>query len=341
MATEINALTTVAPAFESYIWQGAIYNVLINDFAQHNAVHAYLIVGENGLGKRTLARLCGQALLCTGGLKPCGECDVCIRYQKGAHPDVITVVREEKKASIGVEAIRELITLISRHTYESGKRIVIIDEADKLTFQAQNSLLKSLEEPQDDIVFFLISRNTDSLLPTVLSRCRTIKLRPWDDQYIRRILEQEKCEKGQVESILKICDGNIGRAIDLLNNDAIWEMRKEMLTNFFMVSQLSDILSKSNLIKEDKNNAFLLLDTIEQMVRELLLVNTGMWTSERIDDYPAKWQDVAINGTTELFAGLFEVISRAKVLKSNQVNWQAVYETLLLGIMEELTKWQK
>ena len=130
--------------------------------------HAYLIVGGRGTGKRTLARLVAQSLFCMAGEKPCDICPACKRFLAGSHPDARTVAPKGK--SIGVDEVRQLIDWLSVKPYEGGYRSVIVEDADRMTLSAQNAFLKTLEEPGDRTVFFLLAESLNALVPTVRSR---------------------------------------------------------------------------------------------------------------------------------------------------------------------------
>jgi DNA polymerase-3 subunit delta' len=130
--------------------------------------------------------------------------------QSGSHPDV-TVLRSDK--SIGVDAIRELLHAVSEHTYEGGKRIVRIENAERMTPQAQNSLLKTLEEPNEETVFLLTCDDTTKLLPTIISRCRILRLHPWTDAYITNALQNRGISQERAKLSARVSGGSIGAAL--------------------------------------------------------------------------------------------------------------------------------
>ncbi len=329
----------IAPAFHAYECQGALFRVLVNDFIQNNGVHAYVISGEKGIGKKTLARLCGQALLCTGERKPCGKCPQCQRYQNGTHPDVLMLAREKDRASIGVEAMRELISKVGWHTYEGGKRIVMIDEAELLTVQAQNCFLKTLEEPLADVVFFLITSDTTALLPTIVSRCRALRLHPWPDEYVVNMLTQSGIEETKAKPAAMRAGGNLQKAVAWASDSALMELRNFVMQNVFAVKSKGQILAISNQLKDDKGRATQILDTLEGMIQEMLLVQTQCLPHGLLTDYPSNWQAFAMKARSCDFTHLFESILRARKQRENQVNWQVVFETLLENILEEINQW--
>lgn len=328
-----------APAFQSYECQGALFHVIMNDFVCGNAVHAYLVVGDAGMGKRTFVNLAAQALICKGDVRPCQTCGPCERMRNGTHQDVLVLRREKDKATIGVDAVREVIRLAGQHTYEGGKRIVLVEEADTLTPQAQNCLLKTLEEPIADIVFFLIAKDTIDLLPTVLSRCRLLTFREWDKEYIEAVLDRKGIspEKRRLAAIK--CFGNIGRAIAIAEDSGYYEQRNAVMDRVFRLKKAGEALTVGNLLKDEKAQANSFLDTVTEMLRELMLVNTGCMSIDGIKDFPPLWQDVAQGAQPSDWNKLFAAVQKARERRDNQVNWQATIEMLLLDIMEEANRW--
>ena len=137
-------------------------------------MHAYLITGQPGTGKRTFAHLIAAALLCASEAPPCLECGICRRVTEDKHPDVH--IFSSSKKSIAADDIRTLCEHAQETSYEGGRRVFIINDAHKMTQAAQNCLLKTLEEPEGSAVFILISAYPEQLLSTVRSRCRIIRI---------------------------------------------------------------------------------------------------------------------------------------------------------------------
>jgi DNA polymerase-3 subunit delta' len=144
--------------------------------------HAYVFSGLDGIGKRLTALALAKNLLCSsGGGKICGICSACIQVDRGSHPDLMMI--EPEKGLITIDSIRNLKRALSRKSFSGGYKVCLIDDADKMNLQAENALLKTLEEPTPDTVIILITAKPYHLLPTVLSRCQHLKfqsLAPFD-----------------------------------------------------------------------------------------------------------------------------------------------------------------
>ena len=139
--------------------------------------HAYVFSGLEGIGKRLTALALAKNLLCSsGGGKSCGTCSACIQVDRGSHPDLMII--EPEKGVITIDSIRNLKRELSRKSFSGGYKVCLIDDAEKMNLQAENALLKTLEEPTPDTVIILITGKPYRLLPTVLSRCQHLKFQP-------------------------------------------------------------------------------------------------------------------------------------------------------------------
>ena len=338
-----------APALGDFAGQGAVYDGLMRTLGSGSFVHAYFLSGLPGMGKRTLAKLMTQYLLCEkeGGEKPCGVCPSCVRVRELSHPDVIVVEPgkpissqvDAGRKTIPVEDIRAVIEVIGRHTFEGGRRVIMILKADKMTTAAQNALLKTLEEPQEGTVFLLVTDAPELLLPTIVSRCRALKLHPWPDETVLRVLKAHGVPDERAREALHVSGGSIGRAIDVAADEGYWQRRQDVMADFFAIQDRSEILRVSTAWRERKDASDELLDDIEDMLRTLMLVRLHQRDEAALKDYPAPWQRMAREGELEAFTRLSDAIRDARRMRANQVTWQAVVERLLLSLMEERSKW--
>ncbi len=183
--------------------------------------HFYLISGPEGSGRHTLARLLAAAILCRGSDKPCQSCGPCRKVLEGNHPDFITVDDPEKK-SVPVDLIRQARADIYIQPNESDYKIYLFPRAQDMRTEAQNALLKVLEEPPKYGVFILLTDNPEKLLPTVRSRCTELSLRPLDERTLSDALRQQfpKATAQQLQAAMARSGGFLGQARKLLTEGA-------------------------------------------------------------------------------------------------------------------------
>ncbi len=205
-----------------------------NFIAENRIPHAILIEGDYGTGKHTLAKCITKAAVCKGDTPPCFNCNECHLAEINSHPDISVITAEDGKKNISVSQIRTLRNDAFIKPHQAKKRIFVINDADTLNEQAQNALLKVLEEPPKTVMFILIAENKASLLDTIISRCVTLTLNPPEFSvafdYIKKTTN---FDPSLIEEALKSEKNNIGRALNLLNgktSSLTEEAAKEFLT---------------------------------------------------------------------------------------------------------------
>lgn len=331
------------PTFQDFLPQGNEIASLRRQAAEGGMVHALLIVGDAGMGKRTLALLLAQALLCRAeaGEKPCGKCNSCIMTARREHPDLILLEKgvslsgsaPQSKTQIPVSEIREMIRLCSSYAFEGGNRVVLIFQAEDMNAAAQNALLKILEEPPAHTYFILTSAHPDQLLPTVISRCRSLKMKPWSEAYMVSALKREGVEETKATEAARAAHGAVGTALTLASDEHYWETRREIIRDFFHTRNRSDILKISSRWKDKREDAGLLFDTLESAVRALLALRLGDCGRDALKDFPEKWVDFAATADYDFFSVLLDRIASARKQCAANVNFQAVFEQLLLSLI--------
>ncbi len=207
--------------------------------------HAYIISGENGSGKEYIAGIFAKALQCEnktekeGLTEACNSCPSCIKAQAASHPDIIYITHD-KPASIGVDDIRyKLRDDVVIKPYESRYKIYIIPEGEKMTPAAQNALLKTLEEPPSYIVIIILTTNINAFLPTIISRCIHLPMKPIKDDLIKKYL-MENCHVVDYKAMLcaSFARGNMGKAIDLASNERFENLKNDTLDLIFKLDRL-------------------------------------------------------------------------------------------------------
>ena len=314
--------------------------VVLHQFIRQEPVHAYLLTGARGLGKQTLAKVLASALFCTSENKPCGHCEACRRLWDGNDPDVLTVLSEDG-SQIGVDRVREIVQKVSQHAFGAGYRVVLIEPVEKMTLQAQNCLLKSLEEPVANVVFLLMTHELTATLGTIASRCVRVKLTPWPDEALRDTLLQLGHEASAVESVLPRCGGNIGTALDMLD-----ESRGSSEAQTFAMEALAIVtdaaaVSLSTRLKEGREGADGYLNAVEQAIHQALLVRTGQLNSQALAGYPPLWQKAAQTAPISDINALLSAVFETRRRKAGQVNWQSNIDHLMMRLLEEHSKWQQ
>jgi DNA polymerase-3 subunit delta' len=211
------------------IGQDKILSLLDYSLKTNTIAHAYLLVGPRHVGKGTLACNLAQALNCDGPELPCGQCHSCQRILEGKHADVVPIGLDSR-TEIGIDDIRGLQRLANLPPYEGKCKVFIIDDAEYLSTEAANSLLKILEEPPPRIVWLLLAAEEEHLLPTIISRCQRLELKPVPSERVQEILVNSyNVDANKAKLLTQLCHGRLGWALSALANDDILEQRSQRI----------------------------------------------------------------------------------------------------------------
>ena len=312
----------------------------ISSAVENNRVsHAYILNGERGSGKKMLANLFAMTLLCeTGDNEPCGKCHSCKQAESGNHPDIIRVTHE-KPNSISVDDIRTQVNnTVDIKPYQGPYKVYIIPQADMMTPQAQNAILKTIEEPPSYAVFLLLTENAETLLPTINSRCVMLKLRNIKDTLIKKyLMENLKIPDYKADMCTAFAQGNMGRAIMLANSDHFNEIREEAVQLLKHISEmeLNEIVAAVKNISVYKLEITDYLDIIMIWYRDVLLYKA----TKEIDKVVFKDQlqsikEQARKSSYEGIELILESLEKAKARLKANVNFDLVMELLFLTIKE-------
>lgn len=327
------------PDFKDILGHEEIISHLQNAIRLKKISHAYILDGEEGAGKNLLAQTFAQTLQCEKGeVSPCGICRSCKQAISGNQPDIIRV-EHRNAGSIGVEDIREqLCGDIQIRPYASPYKIYIVDEAEKMTVQAQNALLKTIEEPPSYGVILLLTTNSEAFLPTILSRCVTLKLRPVKDDLVRRYLMEElRVPDYQADLCTAFARGNVGRARALALSEHFGELKDHAIhlvrhMNDMELWEITEAIRKVADYKADINDY---LDLLVLWYRDVLLFKAtrqvdGLIFSEEINYISFQASRISYEGLEQII----EALEKAKVRLKANVNFELAMELLLLTIKE-------
>ena len=282
-----------------------------------------------------------MALLCEkGGKEPCMVCHSCKQVLSGNHPDLI-YVKHEKPNSIGVDDIREQINdSIMIRPYSSYYKIYIVDEAEKMTVQAQNALLKTIEEPPSYAVIILIITNQEAFLPTILSRCVQLKLKPLKDFTVKSYLvEHLNVGEKDAEICAAFARGNLGKAIYLASSDEFKELYYKVMAMVKNVESMDivDLMERIREIKELNFEISEVLDMLQLWYRDVLMFKVTKDMNLLIfkDEYKTingMGQNVGYDGLEKIL----EAIETCRTRLNANVNMELAMELLLLTMKRPL-----
>ena len=327
--------------FNKIIGNELIKNQLKSAIRTGSIRHSYMLVGEKGMGKKTMAEAFLLELFCKEedeSKRPCLTCPECKKILSNNHPDVIYITHE-KPAVISVDEVREqLIDTIDIRPYEGGYKVYVIPEADKMTLQAQNAILKTLEEPPEYAVILLLVNDDRKLLDTVRSRVIRENLRPLTDKVIKEYLSERLHKSSDMTDIcVAFSKGNLGRAIELCESESFteWYQRiMKILKNLGKMDSTDMHIELSKLLTEcpDINEA---LDLLELWYRDL----TMFTVTKDINSLVFKGERKALMNAASLSSydgiqRIFAAIEKCRQRIAANVSPELALELLLLSMKE-------
>ena len=325
--------------FTDIVGQEQLKEHLQNAIATNKVSHAYIINGERNAGKEFIARVFAMTLQCEKGeTEPCGECHSCKQAVGNNQPDII-YISHEKPNTIGVEDIRVQINGdIAIKPYSSPRKIYIINEGEKMTPQAQNALLKTLEEPPEYAVILILTTNVEAMLPTVLSRCVVLNMKPVSDRLVKKyLMEQLAVPDYKANISVAFARGNIGKAKMLASSEEFEKVKDEAITlvkniNDMEISEIVKAIKKISEYKFDVNDY---LDILMAWYRDVLLFKATKDVNSLV--FKEDIQQIMRMSDRSTYEGIEQIVnalqSAKKRLEAN-VNFDLTMELLFLAIKE-------
>ncbi|MDD2968512.1 MAG: DNA polymerase III subunit [Lachnospiraceae bacterium] len=327
--------------FSDIIGQESIKEYLGNVLRENKISHAYIINGERSAGKEFIAHTFAMALQCEkpdDDNNPCHECHSCKQAMGYNQPDIIRITHE-KPNTIGVDDIRQQINAdIAIKPYNSRFKIYIMNEGEKMTVAAQNALLKTLEEPPSYAVILILTTNIHSLLPTILSRCVVLNMKPVKDDLVRKyLIETLEVPDYKAEICVAFARGNIGKARILASSEEFDNIRQEAITLLKNISdmEISELITAIKKISEYKMDVNDYLDILSVWYRDVLLFKATNDANHLIFKDEIQYiKKVADKSGYEGIETIIDALEKAKNRLNANVNFDLTLEMLLLTIKE-------
>ncbi len=265
---------------DALIGNQTLWNTLLSAIREKRVAGCYLIEGADGTGKLTVARLASAALCCTSpnsDATPCLACHSCQNILRGNYIDVTELRPEAEGKQIGVEQVREMLQFSHMTSTEGDWRIFIIDESQNMKKASQNALLKSIEEPGEKTVFFLLTNDKTKILPTVRSRAVTLHTSPLTEEEMRLALSSANFPEERLNEIVLLAAGSLGKAKELVDDDTSLSFRKIVLDYFDAIlngagfTKLSLILPPASTSRKDLPLVFSMM---KSALRDLICCRT-------------------------------------------------------------------
>ncbi len=324
--------------FEDVIGHEQVIEHMRTAIEKDRVSHAYILNGEVGSGKKMLADIFAATLQCEAhGPTPCGKCKSCLQASSGNHPDIKKVTHE--KVSISVDDIRtQLNADIEIKPYSSKHKIYIINDADKMTEQAQNALLKTVEEPPSYAVIILLVTNKNKLLQTILSRCVMLNLKPVStDKISDYLMRKYQVPDYNAQISARFSQGNLGKAIRYSTSEEFNESKDKILhlLKYIENMQVYEILDGIKQLSERKLEIIDYIDIMVLWYRDILLYKASGNPNQLLfrAEYPyIKRQAVKIG--YDGIENILKAMDKAKERLRANVNFDIALELMLLTIKE-------
>lgn len=303
--------------------------------------HAYILNGEKGSGKKTLAGIVVKSLQCeNGGPDPCGTCKSCLQAESGNQPDIIWV-NHEKPNVISVDEIRsQIVNDIDLKPYSSKYKIYIVPDAQMMNPQAQNALLKTLEEPPEYVIIMLLTNNMDKFLPTILSRCIVLNFKPVQPlQMMEYLVTQIGVDQDKARFCTDFAQGNLGKAVRLAISTDYNEIREDSIRLLRRIQDMEMdevILAVKNMGKY-KLDITDYIDIMTMWFRDILMVKISNSPNKII--FKKEFSVMKKQASKASYEGLeqiLEAMDKLKVRLEANVNFDIAMELTLLTIKENL-----
>ena len=300
--------------------------------------NAYVFEGIEGVGKKLCAKIFAKALVCESDTPPCGACPMCIQAKAGTIPDIITLTKDKDKASIGVDNVREqIIAEVYLKPRNAKRKIFLINNGDELSTEAQNALLKVLEEPPAYVTFIICVTAKEKLLQTVLSRSRTVTFFPVaKSEVVKYLKENCSADEEQAQFIASLSQGSIGRALALFENSSRSERMQKAVTTLMNLKKNSlRIREMVEFLTEEKENVAEIFECMCTFLRDCVMVKTNMENSVIFFDKLSDMRVFTQGISKKMLISAFDKIKDLEIKLKQNLNFNAAVSETVMRIWED------
>ena len=319
------------------IGQQKIKDLFLQLVAKDTLGHCYTLVGDEGMGKSVLADYIAKTIVCEFGTA-CGSCKACVMAEADTHPDIEYVVPEEDKKFISVDVMRAMIENIYVRPYSARKKVIIIKNFDLARVQAQNAVLKVLEEPPDYITFLLTVPSEKDMLDTVKSRSVMLRLQPYGEDEIKRFLrENTSVSESELDFISAYAAGNTGKGKRLAENEDFSALRSSVFDALFAAVENRNVMPFSAFAKKD--NSGIIGDILEctlSFFRDMLMYKIGREELAANRDYADRIAKCGGKIKTQRILQVMQDIMDADANLRQNINFNLSVMNVVLGSLEEI-----
>ncbi len=295
--------------FDEIIGNEPIKNELKKAVYENKVSHSYMFVGIEGIGKQIMAKNFAQSVLCTNeNEKGCHQCKSCIEFISHNHPDFLYL--EPDGNSIKIEQIRYLQRKIQEKPIISDRKVYIINDADKMTTEAQNCLLKTLEEPPEYSTIILVGSNENAFLNTIKSRCMKIAFQPIESKYIKQYMEETYGMTNISQNMLEAFQGSIGKAILLKDKKEQYESIENMIEKLDK-TDITELIKLGETLYQSKEEIMNILDYINIILLKRAKENT-------------------------LYANCIDIIENTKKRLNQNANYDMCIDNMIFNMWEDV-----
>lgn len=323
--------------FDSLIGQSELKESLINVLVKDSCAHAYVFTGPDGIGKNTFSGDFAQMLLCTEpGPRACGKCIACGTYMAGTNPDFLKV--EADGNSISVDSIRAIQSGAVIRPMYSKKKVYYIKQAEKMTQQAQNSLLKVLEEPPEYCVIILSTNNVEMLIPTVRSRLIKYVFRKNTNSEIIDVLNINNISISNIDFITSYANGVPGLAIKLASSEDFSKLREQVFQNLaqLMGKSVKGQFDMAKFIIQNADDSEVILSLVSCFYRDLLMAKSCKDLKVLINsDKEDMIREYSKKMSSERLCKIVEVIEDIRLNIRQNANIELAADVLTMRLREE------